>query len=763
MTRSFARAAVWRPFFHYSLAVAMLFVVLTSGCGPSKPAEQKIAANFVVKVEDPAILRLTNVTSNVEIVASGDFSSGTFFIKNSLVSIPPDTKFQVNLKLPIDDPNVISTARATGTLVTSNQISFNAIPVPKIIDMNKGTVSADVDLARSVGAFFLNLIQVGSMSGDMKDMVTDIKIEKVVMDLRDGSTMQLGQKTLHIGPKSQVRLVDAVFDNKFNYLGTCKFDINFGKGCKWMGEKVDCEFDGGKIDSQFRAQKFPNKLVLSLPENISEKENRPVILQNCVFRFGKDKRSTASAKVCEGKVKEFTWQQVKGEEHPTLHLLSTMDMLNTDLHLRTDIHQTIGHFPERVPGRLEANIKKEGRETNFETTGKAHAQTGTIIIEKKSTKVTLNLANVIVGPSSFAKEGSLKFSLAGGVADIKELEWQAKASKFALKCGPGSTLTLPAEMLLEKPDPSGATQLNLPLRLKLGNATLITGSNSIELANLDGSIIIDVNREIQLKSNLSFGLQHLTFLDGYNARVNAQGLDLSVIDGKSKIVLKHCSIIVPDAPLKDAIKKRLPKSLSFKLNKTIKEDKTWRYKNAVAENVKVTNLVIDDMRAKGKSTLAFTAGGDVYMDGTVQKTGIIFNKDKWETKPWNISGHVTGDGVVKYKFQKKKGGGAGDDQLTYDVSMDLKVPDDIKLDWSEVAGGLLKMAERKVIVGRLKQITIPLKHQGEINIIEKSAPAWKNLAISNVTVKDAPNGGTQIEFDAESSSGTIKKVVQSKI
>ena len=170
---------------------------------------------------------------------------------------------------------VISTAKATGTLVTSNQISFNAIPVPKVIDMNKGTVSADVDLARSVGAFFINLIQVGSMSGDMKDMVTGIKIEKIVMDLREGSTMQLGEKSLHIGPESQVQLVDAVFDNKLNYVGTCKFDINFAKGCKWIGEKVDCEFDGGKIDSQFRAQKFPNKLILSLPEKISESENRP--------------------------------------------------------------------------------------------------------------------------------------------------------------------------------------------------------------------------------------------------------------------------------------------------------------------------------------------------------------------------------------------------------------------------------------------------------------------------------------------------------
>lgn len=758
MNRTSARA-VWRQFLHYSVVVLMLVCsVSVTGCTSQQAStKQQIKANFDVKVEDPSIKRLTNVTEKVQVIASGDFENGTYFIKNSVVSIPPKTTFQLNLTLPIENPDVVSTANAVGTFSTNNQISFNTVPVPREIKLDKGTVSGEVDLARTMGAFFVNMIQVGAMSSDMKDMVSSLRIEKVVLDLRPDSIMKLGEKELHIGPDSRVELVDAVFDTHLNYVGTCKLNINFAKNCKWIGESVDCLFDGGKIESQFQAKKYPDRLVLSLPDNISPEQNKPATLENCTFNFGKNKRSSATAKSCVGVVKEFTWQQIKGEDHPTLHLVSTMDMRGTDLHLKTDIHQTIGHFPDRVPGKLVCDIKKDGRSTDFETTGNAHAQKGQIIIEKTNTKLVLSLENVTVGPSSFAKEGALKFSLEGGVANIRSLAWEHGANRFDLNCGSGSTLTLPSEMLLEKADPSGSTEMKLPLKLNLGKARLHAGNSSIDLANLDGEIMIHVDKEIQLKSELSFGLQNLTILDGFDAEINAKGLDLTVKDGKTKLIIKRCSIVVSDEPLKEAIKKKIPDTLEFKLHKTIKEDKSWRYRNAIAENAKITNLSIDDMHAKGPSSLAFTASGDAYVDGTIEKTGIILDKDKWETKPWNISGHVKEEGVVTYKFLKKKGHSGDDHQLKYELVLDLKVPDDIKLDWSQVASGILKVAEKKVILGRLKKIDIPVRHSGEINLIKKESPAWKNLAISNVSVKDAPDGGTQIDFHAETSFSKSQK------
>jgi len=735
-----------RALVHCLTILLLLLTPLSLGGCTKKPTEPEIRTNFEVKVQDPDIRRFTDVTRNLEIVASGKFKAGTYLLRNTVVSIPPDTDFHISLSLPIKNPAVVSTATASGELWTSNQLSFNAIPVPKSIELKEGTVSGHVDLARSVGAFFLNLIQVGAMSGDMKDMLHTMKIEEVVLDLRENSTLKLGKKSIHLGPDSRVRLTDATIDGEMNYVGECHLDLNFANNCKWIGEKVDCEFDGGKMASVFDAKKYKDKLVLTLPEN--SKENKPVVLRNCTVRFGKDKRCSTSSDTVIGLVKEFQWQHIKGEDHPTLHLLSALDFTGTDLHLKTDIHQTLGHFPERVPGSLLVNIKKDGRETVFKTTSSAKAQSGQIIIAKNATKLTLSLANVVIGPVDYAKEGALQFELEGGVAHVKQLDWQSGDSHFTLDCGPDSTMIVPNEMLLAKDGPSGPTKLKLPVKLTMGTASLKTRRGKIDLANLAGDIVVDVDGQIKLHSDLSFALKELKLLNGYNATINAKGLDLEMKEGKSLMSLKQCSILVPDTPLKDAIRKRVPESFEFKLDKTVKEDKTWRYRNAIAKDVKVTNLKLEEMHAKGPSTLGFTASGDAELNGTVEKAGIIFNKNEWETCPWKITGHLKGEGTVKYSFNKS-GGKLGNDKLIYDMSMQLPIPDDVNLDWSKVAGGIIKVAEKKVIVGRLKQITVPIEHKGEIDLMEKESPAMRNLRVSNVSIKDAPDGGTQIDFNAE--------------
>ncbi len=732
----------------YILLLSIFITLYSGGCSLSNSInQQKLKAEIGVKVEDADIRRLTNITNNVEIVATGEFASGTFFVNNFVVSIPPKTRFNLSLNLPIDDPLYISTEKAKGALRTSNQISVNTVPVPKTVELRRGEVSGQVDFARSMGAFFINLLQVGVVSGDMKDMLKGIAIEKVVLDLRPGSSIEFKEKLLHVGPNSRIALTNAIIDDKLNYVGDCNLDLTFAKGCKWIGEKVDCEFDGGRLQSSLTVKKFADRLVLSLPPK--SVENKPVVLNNCIFRFGKNKRSNTESNTCSALVSEFDWQHIKGDEHPSMHLLAALDFSGTDLHLKTDIHETIGYFPASVPGRLEVNIKKSGRETHFATTAAARAQTGRITIAKKSTRLTLKLEDATIGPVNFDKKGAMHFELDKGVARLKELEWRAGQNKFLLLCGSGSTLSVPAEMLLENPGPGSKTQLDMPMKLMMGSATLQTPSGATKLAYLTGKILINVDKEIQLKSDLDFELKDLTVLNGYAATVKARGLNLSVLEGRTVVKMNRCSIFVPDEPLKEAIAKKIPGSFQLNLNKTIKEDKTWRYQNAVAKSVKVENLLVSDMHATSPGSLGFTASGDVVLDGTVDKGGIMFHKDKFETCPWSLSGHLTGTGTVSHKIESNPSG-AG--EVTYDLKMDLPIPDDVKLDWSKVAGGILKTVERKVIIGKLKQITIPLRHSGSLQLLEKSSPAWRNLQISQLAIKNAPGGGTEISFMAESAS-----------
>ncbi|HNB24671.1 MAG TPA: hypothetical protein PKZ32_19785, partial [Candidatus Melainabacteria bacterium] len=147
-----------------------IFVVLTltlllAGCNSLHP-RQEISVNYDVEVTDPSVKRLTEVTSNIRLVATGVFTPGTYTIGKTPVSIPPNTSFELKLAMPVTNPKVISAKDATGTFSVSRPISVMAVPVPLTISLYKGTVSGEMDLVRGMAAFFVNLLQVGVISGD---------------------------------------------------------------------------------------------------------------------------------------------------------------------------------------------------------------------------------------------------------------------------------------------------------------------------------------------------------------------------------------------------------------------------------------------------------------------------------------------------------------------------------------------------------------------------------------------------------------------
>lgn len=146
---------------------AAFFICATlSGCGMFGAQREIIKADYDVEITDPSIKRLTDVTANIKLVASGTFTPGTYVIGKTPVSIAPNTHFDLKLSVPVSDPKVISTHDATGTFSVNRPISVMAVPVPLTISLYKGTVSGEVDLVRGLAAFFVNLLQVGVISGD---------------------------------------------------------------------------------------------------------------------------------------------------------------------------------------------------------------------------------------------------------------------------------------------------------------------------------------------------------------------------------------------------------------------------------------------------------------------------------------------------------------------------------------------------------------------------------------------------------------------
>lgn len=151
--------------------VLLLIMAFISGCGQAPAQKRIMKAEIDVRVIDPVLKELIDVTSRINIVVSGEFSPGTYLIEKTSLTFAPNTKFLLKLSLPINDLSVIHNRNASGTLWTSQPFSVNAIAVPQTITLAGGTVSGDVDLVRSMGVFFLQLLQAAPIVGDFRQMI----------------------------------------------------------------------------------------------------------------------------------------------------------------------------------------------------------------------------------------------------------------------------------------------------------------------------------------------------------------------------------------------------------------------------------------------------------------------------------------------------------------------------------------------------------------------------------------------------------------
>ncbi len=740
-------------------AIAVFLLLSLTACN-QKAATQRhtISASVAVPVTDTVIRRLTDITSSIDIVADGEFNPGNYQINNMLVSIQPNTSFHLKLSLPIKDPASISTTFATGAFESSQPLSLNGIPVPKEIELTEGKVSAEIDLVRTISAFLVGLLQASGESGDLRAMIESIQIEKATLALRPGSVLNMGEREICIGPGSSFNFENVVVDRDLNYRGQCKINLNFAKGCRWIGKKVNCEFDGGVANLHMVAAKENDELVLSLDKDVPAKQKLTLI--PCTFRFGKNKRSVAVSRSIAINLRDLSWRHGQGDAYSTLHMLGLMDLNNTNLDLKTDRHETVALFPDTVHAKLEISEDEAGKITHFATTGSARAKEGQITIAKKATKLVLYLGETVIGPVSFDKSGTLQFILENGVAKLKRLEWQGNKGKFSLVTAGSSTLSVPDGMLVETGDGAG-TRLAIPIAIRLGAATLKGVGNEIKLTNLTGEMNVEVDHEVQISSKLDFSIPDSKLFGNQQADVKVRGLDLLSSKGTSVLSLRNCSVVVPEQAIIDAVLKHIPSRFEFALNKKLSENKKWRYKNATATSVVVDNFKVTQMSAAPPNLFNFEAEADAKLDGTIEKTALIGGgsstpaetteeeaKDarKWETKPWTLSGHVEGAGKVKYQF--KPSGKGLKSQLAYDLNLEVPLSGDIDLDWSRVAGGILKFAERRAIVGRLRKVTVPIKYHGEIELFAKNDSLSRSFNIVKLAVKPV-SSDMQIDFSAQ--------------
>lgn len=738
--------------------IALVATAILCSCNLGAPQKHTLNASFDIAVTDTDIKHFTDITKELSLDASGEFTPGVFFLGATPISCSPGTRFHLVMNLPIDNPAVISTKNARGALTLTQPISVAMVPTPLEIKLAGGKVNAAVDLGRCLGAFFINLVQIGQPKGDLRRLVHTMRIERATLHLREGSQLKTGDRIINIGSDSTVSLKNASITNDLDYKADCEVDLNLRK-CDWVGERIDTLFQAGTADLNLEAEKKGGTITLKLlPDS---KLQQDLLLKACTFKFGKNKRSSSLSDHCKLKLREFTWRRQGNSAPSTMHLVSSMDFTGTDLKLKTDIHTTDGFFKETIPGKLEVDIKNSGpRETHFSTTGPATAENGCITISKGNTDLKLWLAKTTIGPACFDKLGSMHFELEKGQAAFKQLDLETAKSKFSLVAAGNSTLKLPGTMLLDKPQSATSTQLKLPLELKMGEAKLVTPRSQVQLSKLTGLITIDVDKEIKLTSDMDFVIEKSKLLGDYGADVKVDAFDVYVKNGQTDLRLKKCVLCIPEKAFCDSITKRLPKTLVFEPDKVVMEKKRWRYKEAVVNKVYVSNVTLSEVRADGDSKLRFNVSGDVEMEGTIEKASllaVVANSKKWETRPWTLSGHIQGTGTVKYEFTPEKASAESYNSdrtfVKYDLSLDLPLPDDMKLDWSKVASGFIKSAEKKAILSHLSKINVPINHKDQIELFSNSDSQWSNLAVSDLICSQS-NQDLQLQFNAHVRTST---------
>ncbi|MFN8656043.1 MAG: hypothetical protein U0105_06865 [Candidatus Obscuribacterales bacterium] len=711
--------------------------------GTAKPV---IPAIINVKVADPDVVRFLKITDHIELSAIGKLKPGTFVVNGRPITIKKVTDFKLDISMPIDDPTVLSTERATGTLWTSEEVLFMNLPLPKTIEIKNGKATSNVDLLRMLSMFFVNALENQTESAkqaDLRQILDVLVVKSATMRLTPGADCYFDKKKLHIGKNSIVQLRDVVLDGELNYKGTFIAQLNFLNGCDWIGEKVDVLFNGGSANLKLNATRVNGDVKLTLARRDAQ-----VTMADCLFKFGKVKRSSAHSTTAVLRPTELTWSKPEGAPDSHLHLVTPLGLSNTKVCVKTDTQQTDATFPGVAPAVLTVDIDSAGRRNTFSTLNPPTASVATVDIHRPKTKVRLDLTNAKVDKIAWSKHGDLDFNLSRGKAELQKVYWSTDKKTFTLTSTGASVLELPAGMSLNLSKQPGNTKMVLPIAVKMGSASLSSTAGSFSLSNLNGQLLIACDPDVSITSDMDFAIDQSKLLGDEKAVIKARGLRIESNKGSASAHIKTVAVTVSQDALREAILKRVPKEKDLQLNKVLSEKK-WRYRNFKVADLHIRNVQIDGMQVSAPNTLKFSIKGDLSADGTVDKGGLmaIFKEDAaTETRPWSASASVEGTGTVTYEIKSSKS--LSETEIEYHVAIDLPVREDINVDWSQVNDGLFKETERKAVVNSIQELNMPIQFDGNIPAFKGKNQQLRFMRVTGVNVVPA-EGGCEMRFSAD--------------
>ncbi len=778
------------------ILIAFAICLAQTGCGGCTTTRQSVPAEISVKISDPTFQRLAAITGHVEIEAEGKLKAGRYSFRNFPLEIPANASFTIALNLPVTNSTNISTGQANGQLTTTKTLFVAGVQMPQTLSIESGKASADVDLGRTIAAFLLQLLQQKeseTATSNVKDLLDDLVIKKATFVLKSGQLLEMKTLQGEIGDKSVVAFENIQCDEQLNYTGLCRANLNLknfvcrsgaDSGSKNhhalpepnTGEprrqteqpggvakvKRKTESDGGtdpitKNTSPAETERQNSALEIkaasaSIAMTFTAQRLRDIL----TMRWNPDTKTDSPSRIELSKFQCTLHNGIIAGDKCTLQIANCkvtkhIDQEPVDFALNGDVHveraslrsQTAGRnfsalLPEMTDARITMNRADSAEDFSIVTKEGIHARNVQWQIRRPESTIEFTFADAATGPVTISGTEGLTVVLQKGTVVPTRFSWQSHGRTVTASLQ-NSSMTLNRDVHFDLRESEGLQLDTLPLTVNASSIEVKSGEQELIFRKVKGNAAFKITGDrIDLHSALTVSVdtpQNPPGLQGVPLTIG--GVDLTGSKTTMHATLRECRLILPCSRIVDTIKSELPAQRKFDIHKSILADRRWRYRNLSVDEVEIDHPSISNIKFSADNKVTVSGETDIKAIGTVERLQLSLTrfKGEWRQHPWSATGHINGAGQVSYKILPRKS--LADSALEYELELKLQVPENLKVDWSQVAGDTLGKTEQALMGAVIKHAAhfapddgIPINQSGTIALFPHAQRQLKKVQLS---------------------------------
>lgn len=733
----------WRQF------AGVVFGVVLIGAGlwmynkhVELPSKREIPVNQTIVLTDPTAIGFARSCDVVELHASGTLAPGSYQFDKYTIQAIPGTTFSFIANVPLHGKKEIKAAECSGSFSSNFPILVHGMPLPKNITVHDGKASAEVDLVSMFGTLVVNTLLHGgqhsaAQQNDIAQIVDKIKIDRAVFKLESGRVLSMKGLVLHFGADSTLTLRDVSFDANLNYQGKAEASINLLEKTAYDDEKFHLTMKSGKLRTVFGIAYTPTGMqcdAIATGEHYVWMSGAKLIIHKHTATV------TITADECKLISQRFSvFDPAQGSS--SIDIGGHTEFRNGFVVVEKPTATVKLDLPTKSP--LQIAFKRQNKESllAIKAPDRFVTDKGEYTLVKHGGTFNLYLLHPMLRSFALLAPGGFSVTFVQGPIHPKEISWHSAEKTINFGNFEHAQFYLRNDVTIDYSSKTKTIDADIPLRLQDASADLIGRRAKIALSDLNGDLTVSVGKstfgiEGQLNSSIDKAVMQSKSIEDCDLHLG--NIAIKATPDTVSVGIKDGEITVPRGVLEKALVERLPKKKVFTIHKEFLQEKQWRYKNMWLETITMQNPHIDTLEFAGTDKLAFTLDSDLVADGTVDKHHLFGGK--WETKPWSATGHMKATGTLKFTFIPGKS--LSTSAFHYDATMKLSPPQDVEIDWSKVADGLLGSAEHAVIAHKLAknnyfltEKTSQMTPSGDIKLFKTARAGLNDIKVSNFLAK----------------------------